>query len=134
MAAGALRGAGPLLVVAYNFELAGGIVHNDVGFAACWGAFPVLTAYVAQAGNLSWAAVFAALAAFFLSLAQRALSTPARLLRRRASTVEGTVVMADGGRLPLDHRVLLTPLERALKMTAWSVVLGATALALFRLT
>ena len=32
----------------------GGIVHNDVGFAAAWGAFPVLTAYVAQTGRLSW--------------------------------------------------------------------------------
>ena len=42
--------AGPVLVVAYNAELFGGIVHNDVGFAAAWGAFPVLTAYVAQTG------------------------------------------------------------------------------------
>ena len=125
---------GPLLVVAYNFELAGGIVHNDVGFAASWGAFPVLTAYVAQTGRLSWDAVFAALAAFCLSVAQRALSTPARMLRRRAQGVDGSVTLADGSRLPLDHRTLLVPLERALKMTAWAVVLGATALALSRLT
>ncbi len=126
---------GPLLVVAYNFELAGGIVHNDVGFAASWGAFPVLTAYVAQTGRLSWDVVFAALAAFCLSVAQRALySSLARLLRRRASAVEGSVTLADGGRFLLDHRTLLVPLERALKMTAWAVVLGATALALSRLT
>jgi len=124
---------GPALAVAYNFELGGGIVHNDLGFAASWGAFPVLTAYVAQAGSLSWAAAVAALAALFLSLAQRALSTPARLLRRRARVVQGSVTLADGEQLALDHRVLLAPLERALKMTAWAVVLGATALALYRL-
>jgi hypothetical protein len=43
---------GPLLVMAYNAELFGGVVHTDAGFAAAWGAFPVLTAYVAQAGTL----------------------------------------------------------------------------------
>jgi hypothetical protein len=42
--------AGPLLVIAYNAELFGGIVHTDAGFAAAWGAFPLLTSYVAQTG------------------------------------------------------------------------------------
>ena len=32
---------GPLLVVAYNFELFGGVIHNDAGFALAWGSFPV---------------------------------------------------------------------------------------------
>ncbi len=77
---------GPLLVVGYNFELFGGLIHNDIGFAASWGAFPVLTAYVAQTGRLALAPVMGALGAFALSVAQRALSTPARLLRRRTAT------------------------------------------------
>ena len=51
---------GPLIVVAYNAELFGGLVHNDAGFAAAWGAFPVLTAYVAQAETLALAPVLAA--------------------------------------------------------------------------
>ena len=42
---------GPLLVLAYNLEWFGGVIHTDVGFAAAWGSFPVLTAYVAQAGG-----------------------------------------------------------------------------------
>lgn len=125
---------GPVLVVGYNLELFGGVVHNDVGFAASWGAFPVLTAYVAQTGRLGWAPALAAAAAFFLSLAQRALSTPARLLRRRARSVEGAVTLSDGRRLPLDRPALLAPLEAALKMTAWAVALGAAALAVGRLT
>ncbi len=41
---------GPLLVVGYNAELFGGLIHTDLGFAAAWGAFPALTGYVGQAG------------------------------------------------------------------------------------
>src|SRR5262249_16744221 len=74
---------GPLLVVAYNAELFGGIIHTDLGFAAAWGAFPVLTAYTAQTGRLALAPVLAAAAALALSAAQRRLSTPARTLPRR---------------------------------------------------
>lgn len=125
---------GPLLVVGYNLELFGGIIHNDAGFAASWGAFPVLVAYVAQTGRLAAAPVLAAAGAFALSAAQRALSTPARLLRRRTAEVEGQLVMADGTTVPLDRAALLAPLERALRATSWSIVLVAAALAVARLT
>jgi hypothetical protein len=124
---------GPALVVAYNFELFGGVLHNDVGFAASWGAFPVLTAYVAQTGRLALAPAFAAAGAFALSVAQRALSTPARLLRRRSAHVVGTIALTDGGEMPVDRAVLLGPLERALRAMSWAVVLFATALAMARL-
>ncbi len=87
---------GPLLVMAYNAELFGGIVHTDAGFAAAWGAFPVLTAYVAQAGTLTWAPALAAVGAFALSWAQRCLSTPARMLRRSVRGVEGSLTLDDG--------------------------------------
>lgn len=124
---------GPLLVVAYNAELLGGLVHTDAGFAAAWGAFPVLTAYVAQAQSLSLAAVLTALAAFALSLAQRALSTPARRLRRSVDSVSGSLVMADGERVPIDAATLLAPLERALRAMSWAVVALAAGLAVARL-
>ncbi len=124
---------GPLLVVVYDFELFGGAIHNTAGFAASWGAFPVLTAYVAQAGSVSWAAAAAAAAALALSAAQRALSTPARMLRRRAEGVAGTVSLQDGTAVPLGTGVLLAPLERALRAMAAGVVLLAVALALSRL-
>ena len=124
---------GPLLVVAYNAELFGGIVHTDAGFAAAWGAFPLLTSYVAQTGKLSAGSVLAAGAAFGLSAAQRSLSTPARLLRRRATGVTGSITLADGDSLALDVTRLLAPLERALRAMSWSVVLLAAALAVARL-
>ena len=124
---------GPLLVVGYNFELFGGAIHNDVGFAASWGAFPVLTAYVAQTGRLALAPIIAAAGAFALSVAQRALSTPARLLRRRAGDVSGAIVLADGRSIPVGRAVLLAPLEQALRAMSWAIVLVAAALAVARL-
>jgi len=124
---------GPVLVVGYNFEVLGGIIHNDVGFAASWGAFPVVTAYVAQTGTLALAPALAAVGALLLSLAQRALSTPARMLRRRAVDVSGVLSLSDGARQAIDRPALLAPLEHALRAMAWAVVLLAAALAVARL-
>ena len=124
---------GPLLVVAYNWELFGGLFHSDFGFALAWGSFPVLVAYVAQTGRLALAPVIAAAAAFGLSAAQRRLSTPARMIRRRADHVEGQITLDNGEVLPLDARTLLAPLETALHAMSWSVVLLAAALAIARL-
>jgi hypothetical protein len=125
---------GPLLVLAYNAELFGGIVHTTAGFAAAWGAFPVLTGYVAQTSDLAWGAVLAAGAAFALSCAQRVLSTPARLLRRSTRAVEGSLTRADGNVVALDESILLAPLEGALRAMSWGMVALASALAVARLT
>ncbi len=122
---------GPLLVVAYNLDIRA--VHKDLVFAASWGAFPVLTAYVAQTGGLSWPAGLAAVAALALSAAQRSLSTPARLLRRKTLGVTGKIELVEGGEQILDRTFLLAPFEAALRATALGVVLLATALALTRL-
>lgn len=115
--------AGVLFVFAYNLELVGGRLHSDFWFALSWGAFPVLTAFFAQTGRLSVGSVAAAGAAYALSYGQRALSTPARLVRRRARSVSGTMTMADGSETILDGAVLLSPLELALKAFSWGVVL-----------
>jgi hypothetical protein len=126
--------AGPILVIAYNAELFGGIVHNDLGFAAAWGAFPVLTGYAAQDGNLAPAAVGAAAAALALSAAQRRLSTPARYLRRRTVRVDGSMTLADGTSAPVGPETLLEPLEGALRAMSWGLILLAASLAVARLT
>ncbi len=125
--------AGPVLVVAYNAELFGGVVHTDVGFAAAWGAFPLLTAYVAQADRLGLAAVLGAVGAFALSYAQRSLSTPARLLRRHVEAVHGSMTLTDGTTRPLDETVLRVPLERALRAMSWGLIALAAGLAVARL-
>lgn len=115
--------AGVLFVFAYNLELLGGRLHGDVWFALSWGAFPVLTAYFAQTGRLSVGAVAAAGAAYALSYGQRALSTPARTLRRKTRAVSGTLTLQDGTQTELDEPALLRPLERALRAFSWGVVL-----------
>ena len=126
--------AGPVLVIGYNAELFGGLLHTDVGFAVGWGAFPLLTAYTAQTGTLAAAPVLAAAGAFALSAAQRRLSTPARNLRRRAQRVEGHITFADGHTESVTAEGLLDPLERALRAASWAIILFAAALAVARLT
>jgi hypothetical protein len=118
--------AGAVLVCGYNLELFGGLLHSDLWFGAAWGAFPVLVGAYAQHWSLSLAAVAAAVAAFFLSLGQRALSTPARTLRRRATGVRAEVTFSDGTERQLGRAELLAPIERALRF----FVCGTSAVAL----
>jgi hypothetical protein len=125
---------GVALTVGYNLELVGGRLHNDVTFAAAWGAFPVLTGYYAQAETLRFPAIAAAAAAYWLSAAQRALSTPARTLRRQVVSLDGTVTYGDGRTTPLSSTQMLAPLETALKAMAGAIVALAVALVVFRLT
>ena len=119
---------GPVLVLGYNLEILGGIVHSDMGFAAAWGAFPVLTAYYVQAERLDLTAVLAASAALALSLAQRSLSTQARLVRRRAVSVDGAMTLSDGTTRPIDAAGLLVPIESALRWMTAAVITLAMAL------
>lgn len=119
---------GPLLVLGYNLELFGGWIHTDLGFAASWGAFPVLVSYFVQAERLDVAAVVGAAAALALSLAQRSLSTPARALRRRVKHLSGEITMNDGVVHELSVPALLRPLERALSALSWAMVILALAL------
>ena len=124
----AFMAVGPFLVVGYNIELFGGRLHSDIGFAAAWGAFPVLTGYFVQAGRLDIPAILAAIAAFALSLGQRSLSTEARLLRRHTAYVDGTMTMRDGTARPINEQVLLEPIERALRWMSYATIALAMAL------
>jgi hypothetical protein len=111
---------GAVLVPAYNLELLGGRVHTDLGFALAWGAFPVVTAFVAQAATIRMEAVLAAAWATLLSLAQRRLSTQVRRVRRGAGVSE-------------EERRLADVPESALKLLAASTVAVAAALVALRL-
>jgi hypothetical protein len=119
---------GCLLVFSYNLELFGGIMHSDIWFGLAWGSFPALVGAYAQHWTLSLAAVIAAAAAFFLSMGQRALSTPARTLRRRVSGVSVQITYSDGRERQLGRADLLAPIERALRFFVWAT--GAVALAM----
>jgi hypothetical protein len=106
--------AGGFLVPAYNLELAGGRFHSDLWFGLAWGAFPLLTAFFAQAQQLTAAALLAAGFATALSLAQRHLSTAVRRVRREG--VPGDLAAA----------------EAALRLLALAVCLLAAALVVLR--
>jgi hypothetical protein len=124
---------GVLLVPAYNLELFGGRIHTDLGFALAWGAFPVLTAFVAQTGTVRLAALLGAGWATLLSLAQRRLSHAARRLRRETVAVEGVRVRRDGVREPLTREALLEAPDLALRLLTASTILLAAALVALRI-
>ena len=68
------------------------------------------------------------LGCFWLSVAQRRLSTPVRELRRRTVALEGRQHFDDGTARPLDAAVLAAPLDGALR--ALSVAVPMLALGL----
>ena len=124
---------GAALVPVYNLELLGGRAHTDLGFALSWGAFPAVTAFVAQTGTLRLEALLAAGWATVLSLAQRRLSTPVRRLRRDVASVEGRLVLADGSYEKVTREALAAPTEAALRLLAAAAVILAAALVALRL-
>jgi hypothetical protein len=128
-----LVAAGALLVPAYNLELAGGRVHNDVWFALAWGAFPAFTGYFVNALEIRPEGILVAAACFLLSSAQRRLSTPARELRRRTSSLTGEQRLSDGTVVQLDIQRLSDPLEGALSAMWLALVLLAAGLVIVRL-
>ncbi len=125
--------AGAFLVPAYNLELFGGRFHSDLWFALAWGAFPVVTGYVACAGTVRITTVLAAAWATVLSLAQRRLSTPVRHVRRNVAAVTGELELSNGEREPVTRETLVMTPEAALRLLGAATILIAAALAAFRL-
>lgn len=116
--------AGVLLAVGYALEWP--VLHTDLGFGLAWGAFPVLVGFWAQTQTISASAVVVAAVATLLSLAQRALSTPARFVRRRT---EQSVVSFDGDR-EWERVELLQTWEKPLRLLTWTTVALAVGLLL----
>ena len=105
---------GVFLVFAYNLEW--GPFHNDLVFAFAWGAFPLVTSFVAQAGRLSLACVIVALAAAAITYVQRILSTRVRYLRRKVISSSGSLMDADGSETVLTREWLARDHERVLEL------------------
>ena len=124
---------GLFLVLAYNLELARGRFHTDVWFGLAWGGFPLICGYAAVAGEIGFAAVLAATFAVLLSLAQRALSSHVRRVRRRAVAVRGEIELDDGTTEPLDAERWISPAEHGLRLLAAATVVLAAALVAMRI-
>jgi hypothetical protein len=125
--------AGALFLPAYNLELAGGRFHNDLWFALAWGGFPAFTGYFVNALQIGAAGLLIAAGCVALSVAQRRLSTPARELRRRTTSVEGVRTLRDGRTERLSLAGMLAPLDGALAALAVAVVAVACAVLAARL-
>jgi hypothetical protein len=114
------------IALAVGYALEWPIVHTDLGFAVAWGAFPLLVGYWAQTETVTVAVIVVAVTATLLSLAQRALSTSARFVRRR--TRESTVVFDDDR--AWDRANLLHTWEHPLRLLTWTTVSLAVGLLL----
>ena len=123
---------GGFIVVAYNLELFGGRFHSDVWFAVAWGMFPLLTAYAVAAERVTATAVVAAAFAGLLSLVQRCLSKPARLIRRRVVGISGALELEDGTAVPVTRELLAGESENALRLLTLATIALAVALVLAR--
>ncbi len=124
---------GVVLVVAYNLELAGGMLHTDHVFALGWGAFPVVVAGFAQGGSVTVPIALGAAFAAATSYAQRHLSNWARRLRRGSVRVHGDIEHADGRTEAATVEVLARPADHALFALAIAHALLAAALVALRL-
>jgi hypothetical protein len=125
--------AGGLFLPAYNLELIGGRLHGDLWFAVGWGAFPALTGYFVNAEKIELPGLLIAAGCLVMSVAQRRLSSPARELRRRTSSISGVRTLPDGGAEELSLAGLLAPLDGALAALSVAIVVTACALVIARL-
>lgn len=129
---------GGFIVFAYNLEWGPkGFFHRDEWFGFAWGAFPAITAYVAQTHTVSLALILLAAACLLYSMTQRVLSTQARFWRRKVLMFEGHY-FTEAPTEPNRPRVLtkqdiIEPAEVALKFMTWTVVAAAVGLLLLHI-
>ncbi|HEY5104147.1 MAG TPA: hypothetical protein VII65_03795 [Acidimicrobiales bacterium] len=123
---------GVMIALSYNLELFQGRLHTDAVFSLGWGAFPLLTAYFAQHANLSVTALLAGVFAALMSQTQRKLSSPARDVRRRTASIEGSQVLLTGESVPITSQSILAPLEGAIRALCWATMALGLALIYLR--
>lgn len=132
---------GGFIVVAYTLELGRGFFHHDFWFGFAWGAFPAITAYIAQTHTVSPVIGVVAVACLLYSLAQRVLSLHVRYFRRKVTKVQGYYFESDdfeivpgvvgyGQSRNMERQTIIGPPEVALKFMTWTVVAAAIGLVL----
>jgi hypothetical protein len=79
------------------------------------------------------AGLLVAAGCFGLSVAQRRLSTPVRVLRRKTASISGEQRLRDGTNVRLSVEALAAPLDGALRALSWALVALAAGLVVLRL-
>ncbi|MEP6759349.1 MAG: hypothetical protein ABJB55_09155 [Actinomycetota bacterium] len=123
---------GGFLVPAYNLEWFGGRFHTDLWFAVMWGGFPALAGGFSQTGRIDVPILLVSAGCGYIAAAQRRLSTPVRLLRRRSTSVEGMVTLEDGSHDRIDMAAMTAAPEGALRLLWIAMVLLAAGLVITR--
>lgn len=135
---------GVFIVFAYNLEWFRGFFHTNFWFGFAWGAFPAITAYIAQTHTVSPVIGLVAIACLLYSMAQRVLSLHARFWRRRVTAIEGHYFETPdypvvpsipywGQSHNLTKQAIIEPAEVALKYMTWTVVAAAIGLLLLHI-
>jgi len=125
-------GIGGLLVPAYNLEWFDGLFHTDLWFAVMWGGFPALAGGFSQTGRIDVPILLVSAGCGYVAAAQRRLSTPVRRLRRRSTSVQGSITDDDGTREPIDVAAMTAAPEGALRLLWIAMVLLAAGLVITR--
>ncbi|MBA7690676.1 hypothetical protein ES703_99207 [subsurface metagenome] len=128
---------GVFIVFAYNLEILGGKFHTNFWFGFAWGAFPAITAYIAQTHTVGLVIILVAAACLLYSITQRVLSLQCRFFRRKVLMLEGhysTDVPTEPNKPKvLTKQVIIEPAEAALKLMTWTVVIAAIGLLLLHI-
>jgi len=135
---------GSFIVYAYNMEWCKGFFHRDIWFGFAWGAFPAITAYLAQAHTITPEVILVAAFALLYSMTQRVLSTQARYFRRKVGVIEGEYYLHGeqpttpgapglGNPHPITRDTIIGPADLALKYMTWTVVIAAIGLLLLHI-
>lgn len=69
----------------YNYEIWGGIFHNDFWFAVSWGSLPLLAGYIMQTNSMNILALAAAGLTGLISYAEIRMSRPYKHLKQKNS-------------------------------------------------
>jgi hypothetical protein len=70
----------------YNYEIWGGIFHNDFWFAVSWGSLPLLAGYIIQTNSMNILALAAAGVTGLISYAEIRMSRPYKHLKQKNSS------------------------------------------------
>lgn len=101
----------------YNFEIWGGLFHNDFWFAVSWGSLPLLAGYIIQTNSISVLAITAAGLMGLVSYAEIRMSRPYKQLKQR------NVNAARAGRLENGLKVLsVGTITVAVSMLAYRII------------
>ena len=124
-------GVGGFLVPAYNLEWFHGTFHSDLWFAIMWGGFPALAGAFAQMGRINVATLFVCAGCALIAAAQRRLSTPVRRIRRRVTSVSGSLAEGDSSE-PITEATITAAPEGALRLMWIAMVALAVGLVISR--